>query len=109
VRFLIDNQLPASLADLLVSHGHHAIHVLEVGLAVANDRDIWRYAAENSLVIISKDEDFSRRNVKLALVPQVVWVRLGNCRKRDLFAAFEALLPQIIRALGEGAELIELR
>jgi predicted nuclease of predicted toxin-antitoxin system len=109
VKFLIDNQLPASLANLLVSLGHEALHVLDVGLAAAGDHDIWRYAAENALVIVTKDEDFSRRNVNLDPVPRVVWVRLGNCRNRQLLVVFETLLPQLLRTLEEGAELVELR
>jgi predicted nuclease of predicted toxin-antitoxin system len=59
VKFLIDNQLPPALANWLISHGHEALHVLDVGLADAKDEKIREYAAANSLALITKDEDFS--------------------------------------------------
>jgi predicted nuclease of predicted toxin-antitoxin system len=60
VKFLIDNQLPVSLAGWLVSRGHEAFHGLSVGLAQAKDPQIWNYAAEHACVIVTKDEDFVR-------------------------------------------------
>jgi len=109
VKFLIDNQLPQTLAKYLCSHGHEALHVLAVGLASATDREICKYAAEHSLVIVTKDEDFSRQVILPGAAIQVVWVRLGNCRKSVLFAAFESLHTSIVAALGSGDRLIEIR
>ena len=39
----------------------------------------------------------------------VVWLRFGNCTKRELFAWLEPLLPAIIRQLEQGDRLIEVR
>lgn len=109
MKFLVDNQLPAALAKLLVSRGQEAIHVLEVGLDAAKDDEVWNYAAENSMVLITKDQDFSRRASRPDSSVQVVWVRLGNCRKAALFSAFESVLPQLIAALEVGNKLVEIR
>jgi predicted nuclease of predicted toxin-antitoxin system len=78
VKFLVDNQLPAALAKLLVSRGHEAIRVLEVGLEAAKDEEVWNHAVKNSMVLITKDDDFSRRASRSNASVQVVWVRLGN-------------------------------
>jgi predicted nuclease of predicted toxin-antitoxin system len=109
VKFLIDNQLPTALAKYLCTKGHDAQHVLKIGLASANDSDICKYAAAHNLAIVSKDEDFARHAIQPGAAIQVVWVRLGNCRKAVLLAAFELLLPSIVSALQAGDRLIEIR
>ncbi len=109
MKFLVDNQLPATLAQLLVSRGHEAIHVLEVGLDAAKDEEVWNHALKNSMVLITKDEDFSRRASRPDASVQVVWVRLGNCRKTALFSAFDSVLPQLLAALDAGNKLVEIR
>ena len=109
MKFLIDNQLPTTLAKYLESKGHEARHVLDVGLAAAKDSEISRHAAEHGLVIVTKDEDFSRQAAQPSAAIQVVWVRLGNCRKPTLLAVFETLLPSLVAALEAGERLIEIR
>jgi hypothetical protein len=39
--------------------------------------------------------------------PQVVWVRLGNCRKTALLQAFTTVLPQLRALLDEGGRAID--
>jgi predicted nuclease of predicted toxin-antitoxin system len=109
VKFLIDNQLPTALAKYLCSKGHDSQHVLNVGLASAKDKEICKYAAEHCLVVVTKDEDFSRQAIQPGAAIQVVWVRLGNCRKTTLLTAFDSLLPSIVAALEAGDRLIEIR
>jgi predicted nuclease of predicted toxin-antitoxin system len=109
VKFLVDNQLPAALAKLLVSRGQEVIHVLEAALDTASDEEVWKHAAKNSMVLITKDEDFSRRASRPNASVQVVWVRLGNCRKTALFSAFHSVLPQLLAALEAGNKLVEIR
>ena len=58
MKFLVDNQLPISLARYLQKHGHDCQHVLEVNLATASDIEICRRADLEERIIISKDEDF---------------------------------------------------
>ena len=109
MKFLIDNQLPEGLAKYLCTKGHDAQHVLNIGLASAKDVEICQYAADHTQVIVTKDEDFSRQAIQPGAAIQVVWVRLGNCRKQVLLAAFESLLPSIMSALDAGDRLIEIR
>jgi predicted nuclease of predicted toxin-antitoxin system len=46
VKFLIDNQLPAKLAQWLTTNGCPGVHVQEVGLADARDDAILDFAAK---------------------------------------------------------------
>jgi predicted nuclease of predicted toxin-antitoxin system len=82
---------------------------LNVGLGSANDGAICKYAAEHSLVIVTKDQDFSRQVMQLRVPIRVIWVRLGNCRKPTLLAEFDTRLPSIVAALAAGNRLVEIR
>ena len=44
----------------------------------AKDKEIWQYAIENDLIIITKDSDFSNRILLSKPPPRVIHIRLGN-------------------------------
>ncbi len=107
---LVDNQLPLGLVRYLVAEGWECIHVQDVGLAAADDRAIWQYAKERGLTIVTKDEDFQVfANRQRSIPPQVVWVRLGNCRKAALLEAFSKVLPALHDMLAAGDAVVEIR
>jgi predicted nuclease of predicted toxin-antitoxin system len=109
VRFLVDNQLPVGLARWLSSAGSDSLHVLDAGLSQATDADIWHYAAEHQLVLISKDQDFFHRAAQPGAVVQLVWIRLGNCRKAHLLAAIEQTWSRVRACLEAGERIVEIR
>jgi predicted nuclease of predicted toxin-antitoxin system len=109
VKFLVDNQLPATLAHHLRKNGYDCQHVLDVGLANASDMDICRYAEGEDRVIVSKDEDFLYLASRPGATTRFLWVRLGNCRTSTLLAAFEKFWPMIESALKAGDRIVELR
>ena len=107
---LVDNQLPLALARYLGANGWECTHVQDVGLEAAEDRRIWQYAKERGLTIITKDEDFQAlANRQCSIPPQVVWVRLGNCRKAVLMEAFSKILPALRDMLDAGDAVVEIR
>lgn len=106
---LIDNQLPVALARHLDARGFRSQHVNDLGLSHAEDRAIWNLAQRNRWVIVSKDEDFQDLAIRLGPPPQLVWVRLGNCRKPVLFETFDRWMTHIVAALEQGEAIIELR
>ena len=107
---LVDNQLPLALVRFLATHGWECVHVQDVGLEAAEDRKIWQYAKERGLTIITKDEDFQAlANQQGSIPPQVVWVRLGNCRKAVLLEAFSRILPALHDMLAAGDAVVEIR
>ncbi len=110
MKLLVDNQLPIGLARWLTSQGLDARHVIDEGLGSASDHEIWTFARDRSLVIVSKDDDFRViANQQRSIPPQVVWVRLGNCRKAALLAAFQSILPRLVEALDAGEAIVEIR
>ena len=110
MKLLVDNQLPIALARFLIAHGLESAHVQDIGLDSVDDRVIWQYAAENDLVIVTKDEDFQAfANRQRGKSPQVIWVRIGNCRKVALLAVFSKILPELRDLLISGQPVIEIR
>jgi predicted nuclease of predicted toxin-antitoxin system len=104
----VDNQLPASLVHFLIQRGFEAKHVLDLKMDEATDHEVWRYAAACQMTVISKDEDFIYPASQPDAGAQLVWVRIGNCRNTDLFAAFETALPKLEAALAQGVPVVEI-
>jgi predicted nuclease of predicted toxin-antitoxin system len=56
-----------------------------------SDEQIWEYAKENDLTIITKDADFSNRIIFQEPPPKVIHIRLGNMKMREFHAALTAV------------------
>lgn len=108
MRFVVDAQLPPTLARFLASLGEEAIHVLDAGLLEADDGEIWSFALENDWVIIIKDDDFQFRASVSKLYPKIIWVRVGNCSKQKLLEIFRKHWETIKQELEAGAFLVEV-
>lgn len=109
MRFLVDTNLPPSLAAWIVSQGHEAIHTIEAGLATAPDREIWSFASSIAATIVTKDEDFVILNAAQPDGPSVVWIRIGNAVRRVLIQRFEVAWPAVMEKLSNGECVIEVR
>jgi predicted nuclease of predicted toxin-antitoxin system len=110
LKLLIDNQLPIALARHLSKKGWPSVHVSDLGFDAASDETIWQYARQHDLILVSKDADFRRLSrLQGSIPPQVIWVRLGNCRKGTLLAAVSIQMPILQRILDSGATVVELK
>ena len=110
MKLLVDNQLPLALARFLAANGFDCQHVQDIGMGATADRVIWEHATAHGMVIVTKDEDFPlMADRQGSIPPQVVWVRLGNCRKAALLQAFATLLPDLRTLLDDGGSVIEIR
>ena len=79
-------------------------------LESADDRTIWQHAKERGLTIATKDEDFQALATRQGSIPpQVIWIRLGNCRKEVLLQAFSKILPALRAMLSAGDNVVEIR
>ncbi len=58
-RFLVDENLPRSLAPDLVALGYSAEHVYDLGMSGAKDASVYAYAQSQQEIIITSDKDFS--------------------------------------------------
>lgn len=60
-----------------------------------SDSEIWRYAKDRDLTIVTKDSDFSHRIIVSNPPPKVVHIRIGNMRLRQLDATISKIWPDI--------------
>jgi predicted nuclease of predicted toxin-antitoxin system len=108
LRFLVDAQLPPSLAVWLAAKGHQAEHVIDLGALDAPDAVIWDTALTTGAVIVSKDRDFvdwaRTRKPKV----RIVWIRFGNMHRDVLQASLEAVWSQVEDALASDVTVIEV-
>lgn len=109
MKLLVDNQLPVALARFIAGRGIDCRHVRDVELDSSSDEVIWRYAKENNYIVVSKDDDFQILANRRGTPPQVVWVRLGNCRKGTLLDVFGRVLPELMSTLANGSGVVEIR
>ncbi len=110
MKLLVDNQLPLALARYLAANGFECQHVQDIHLGMADDHVIWEHAKCHHLIIVTKDEDFPLMADRQGTAsPQIVWVRLGNCRKAALLSAFAAVLSDLKALLETGQSVIEIR
>jgi predicted nuclease of predicted toxin-antitoxin system len=104
VKFLVDESLSATVAQLLRAKGHEAIHLSERGLLGTADTDVMRIAGSDDRVVISVDTDFGEL---LALGqhpgPSVILIRRTPHRPAEQFRLLVAALPEIEAALLAGA------
>lgn len=105
--FLVDAQSPPILAREIIKLGHEAIHVRDLEMLSASDREIWKRAVELTAALVTKDEDFVMMRALDKEGPSVVWVRVGNTRNRDLLAYFVETFPKILAALMRGETVVE--
>ncbi len=79
MRFLIDANLPRSLAGRIEQLGHNATDVRSVGLGNAADESIAALAKREGLILLTRDFDFADvRNYPPALYAGIVVVNFPS-------------------------------
>lgn len=106
MKFVIDQQLPATLASWFEAKGYEAVHVRDLGLHRASDAVIWRYARDQDAVVVTKDEDFALMRGRTD-GPQVLWLRVGNATNRVLRARLDKVWPDVLSWLEAGEAIVE--
>lgn len=102
-RFLIDVNLPYRFS---LWHGLEYQHVRDLNEGWTDD-DIWAYALEHRMAIVSKDADFSDRVMFSTEPASVVHVRVGNLRIRELHEVLHRHWPWVLAHV-ERCRLIRL-
>ncbi len=63
------------------------------------DSVVWEHARQNSLVILTKDADFSDRMMRSLPPPWVIRFRIGNMRRARFLTFMSRVWPQVERLL----------
>ncbi len=102
-RFLIDVNLPYRFA---LWAGNDFVHARDLGERWS-DSQLWGYAREQDLVIVSKDADFSDRALVSSPPPRVIHIRFGNMKMRDFYGLMHRQWPEIV-ALSKENRLVSV-
>lgn len=84
MKLLFDQNLSPHLVDALVDLYPGSAHVRGLGLARADDRDVWDHAGTHGFTVVSKDSDFHQLAFLHGPPPKAVWLRIGNCTTEDV-------------------------
>ena len=95
-RLLFDENLAPSLAQRLSDLYPGSAHVRDLGLAMADDEQIWLYARDVGFLIVTKDDDFRQRSFLRGAPPKVLWAKLGNCSTADVERALRSRHATIV-------------
>lgn len=89
--FFFDENLPQRI---LFSPKLPVVSISDLGSS-PTDSEVWEFARQRELVIVSKDADFSDRIIVQTPPPWVVHLRFGNLRKKDFHALLSRVWPQL--------------
>ena len=97
LRFIVDTQLPPSLAEFFKRRGFDAIHVVNCPKGtLTSDKEIINIATEEKRIIITKDSDFMDYYFLKGYPPAVLLLQVGNIKNKELFLMLNEYMEQII-------------
>ncbi len=106
MKLLVDANLSYRLVGALRDLYPDIQHVRLLGLANADDSEIWNYATNYGSTIVSKDADFRQRSFLLGAPPKVIWVALGNCSTSRIESLLRQREAEIRRFEGDPEEAL---
>ena len=93
---------PSKLASVVADVFPDSIHVREAALERADDDQIWRFALEHGLAIVTKDSDFQARGQIVTTAARIVWIRRGNCPTAEIEAPLRQHAARITALSEDG-------
>jgi predicted nuclease of predicted toxin-antitoxin system len=79
MKFVVDAHLPRQLCGMLGSHGHDAIHTLDLPAGnTTKDRVINQLSCDEQRVVVSKDTDFFYAHLLQGRPWRLLLVKTGN-------------------------------
>jgi predicted nuclease of predicted toxin-antitoxin system len=104
IRLLLDQGLPRSAAALLTQGGWDVVHVSEIGMSRAGDRDILQRARVDARICVTLDADFhSLLAISGERDPSVIRIRKEGLDATALAALLQRIWAGIEDALNSGA------
>src|SRR5512135_2489606 len=100
MRFLVDENLPSELHELLTSSGHDSLYISTSRYRSSSDEALWALAVEDQRVIVTRDLDFPLRSQQRD-IPGLVLIRVP-----DTYVAGQ--IATVMRAFMETMDLEHL-
>lgn len=100
---LLDENLPSKVR---FTHSLPVLHARDLGTSLS-DTDLWTYAREHNLVIVTKDADFSERILITDPPPRVVHLHFRNLRLGEFHDHLAKVWPRV-EAMPEINKLVNI-
>ena len=102
MKFLIDAQLPKTLAHLLREKGFDVVHIGELPDGnETTDAEINRLSIADSRIVISKDDDFYDSFTAKKEPYKLLQVKTGNIKNSELLELFDKNMKLIMNEINE--------
>lgn len=107
MKFLVDQNLPATLATRLTSRGHLAEHTSTLGMERSLDEDIFRWCRDHDAVLLTADKRLTKYlATQRATSPTVVIFRDYLLDVAQLEADLVASVDAIQNALAQDSHAV---
>ncbi|MCB0522216.1 MAG: DUF5615 family PIN-like protein [Lewinellaceae bacterium] len=102
MKFIIDAQLPRSLAKYLRLKGHDVVHTIDLPNGnLTEDFEVIKISMQDQRIVISKDSDFYDYYVLHQEPWKLLNLTTGNIVNKDLFALFDRNYAQLLALLNQ--------
>ena len=92
IKYIIDANLPYYFS---LWRGEAYQHVIDIDPNM-KDSEIWKYARENNLTIVTKDADFSDLVLLNNPPPRVIHIKLGNMKMKAFHSAVDNIWDEVL-------------
>ncbi len=104
MKFLIDNNLSYRLTGYLKSESIESVHIKNALSVFSEDIEIWEYARENNLAILTKDNDFNELSQLHSCLPEVIHLLCGNKSTSYIFNLIVSYKDEITQFVNTDSE-----
>jgi len=99
--FLIDVNLPYYFS---LWNNDNYVHQKDINDEWA-DEQMWKYAQENNLTIVTKDSDFSNKILLHTPPPKIIHIRIGNMKMNEFFETITKVWEDVL-AMNKDHKLV---
>ena len=108
VKIILDAQLPPKLTEWIAyKFDIETIHVRELSLQNAKDREIYDFAKKENAILMTKDRDFLEFYFRFGAPPKVILLNCGNSTNKFLIDFLKDTLPKAMKIL-ENEDIVEI-
>ena len=75
MKLLIDQNISHRIIDSISDIYPDSIHLTEVHLATSSDLEIWEYALNHDLILLTTDPEACNRNVLSSIAPKIICIQ----------------------------------
>jgi predicted nuclease of predicted toxin-antitoxin system len=106
---LIDENISHRIVAKLIDYFPETIHARQIQSSRLNDFKIFKFAQENNLIIVTRDEDFRHLQRIHGAPPKIIWLRTANSSTLNILHKLVAKKDDIdLLAREEETDLLEI-